>query len=934
MWHPLPFSQSARQWTLCQPLRLAVGVQILWCTLICSAYSDQNERFFERHVRPILIDHCVGCHGPNVQEGGLRLDTRTGVFQGGDSGPAVMPGQAEKSLLITAIRRTEDRAMPPEEALAPKDIESLRQWIADGAFWPSDTDHSDSLVGQHWSLMPIQEPRLPVDPDSNWPHKKVDALLLKRLVDQQLTPSPQVTLRTLIRRLSYDLKGLPPELDEIERVLEDSSPDAISRLVDRFMASPRYGEHWARHWMDVARYADNKGYVFFEQSEFPWAFTYRDYVIRALNQDRPYDRFVMEQLAADKLDDLESPADMAALGFITVGGHFVNNTHDIIDDRIDVVTRGLMGLTATCARCHDHKYDPISQADYYALYGIFQSCSEPIVPPPLDPATAAELTDYNSTLNERHRSLIDFVSQKYETLIAGSRRRVDEYLIAVDRRRTHPSAEEFMLIADPEDINPAMITRWEAYLSRTAKPAHPIWGPWAVALEQTPPRERLDLESTPAEIASKWNPLLVSRLQSEAPKSIEDLANLYGLLFREIDDEWQAIGKTQDAAPLTNAAREALRIEIYGKDTPSDLPPKLDWGFLSLFPDRATQNEYKRLLKSLEEWLVDPAEAPDRAMALVDDDQPEDARVFLRGNPNQLGERVPRRFLQLLDPEQTAFEEGSGRKELAEAIVSPTNPLPDRVLSNRIWMHLMGQPFVNTPADFGLRSDPPTLPRVMDQTVVEFRRRGRSQKALIRHLVLTRTYQQASRRRPEAEAIDPENRFRWRQEPKRLQFEAMRDSLLVAANRLSPRVGGPSQDLINQLGHHRTIYGFINRLDVPPVLTTFDFPNPAATSPMRQRTTVPPQALFWMNEPHMLTIAEELVSRPDIVDLAAKAKLEKVALILWGRTATDEELEWAFDFLDASPEDPSREVAGSVSPETWQALIHALLMSNETVFID
>ena len=298
----------------------------------------------------------MGCHGPNVQEGGLRLDTRTGVFQGGDSGPAVMPGQAEKSQLITAIRRTEDRAMPPEEALAPKDIESLRQWIADGAFWPSDTDDSDSLGEQHWSLIPIREPRLPVDPDSNWPHKKVDALLLKRLVDQQLTPSPQVNLRTLIRRLSYDLKGLPPELDEIERVLEDSSPDAISRLVDRFMASPRYGEHWARHWMDVARYADNKGYVFFEQPEFPWAFTYRDYVIRALNQDRPYDRFVMEQLAADKLDDLESPADMAALGFITVGGHFVNNTHDIIDDRIDVVTRGLMGLTVTCARCHDHKY--------------------------------------------------------------------------------------------------------------------------------------------------------------------------------------------------------------------------------------------------------------------------------------------------------------------------------------------------------------------------------------------------------------------------------------------------------------------------------------------------------------------------------------------------------------------------------------------------
>ncbi len=934
MWRQFRVSRSGLDGIPFPTIRWCVGILGIWFSQVGAVVSDDREPFFEQHIRPLLVDHCVACHGPNTQEAGLRLDTRSGILSGGDSGPALVVGQPEESLLVSAVERQGDLAMPPEDALPPEQIARLQQWIQDGAFWPQATANEASLVDQHWSLVPVQQPHLDTTLALDWAQTKADALLLERLDQLGLTPSAIADRPALIRRLSYDLRGLPPAPDEVERFVGDSSPDAVSRLVDRWLATPQFGEQWARHWLDVARYADNKGYVFFEKQDYPWAYTYRDYVIRALNQDRAYDRFVVEQLAADQLEDLESPADLAALGFITVGGHFINNTHDIIDDRIDVITRGLLGLTVACARCHDHKYDPISQADYYALYGVLRSSVEPLVPPPLDPTASESLTEYNATLNQRHQALIDFVTKKYDTLIQGSRRRIDEYLVAVFRRRTHPSAEEFMLIADPNDINPAMITRWEAYLERTATQDHPIWGPWAIALEQCGESNQVDLSEVLAGQSGVWNPWLVEQLKSATPQDIDGLAQTYGQIFRDIEDQWQTAQTSTSADRLPQASQELLRQELYGPGTPADLPPELDWGFLSLFPDRATQNEYKQLLKELEEWLVHPAEAPARAMVLFDHERPADARVFLRGNPNRPGEVVPRRFLTVLDPTQSSFKTGSGRRELADAIIDPDNPLTDRVMVNRTWMHLMGQPLVSTPADFGLRSQSPALPKIFDQSVVEFRRSHHSPKALIRRLVLSSSYQQESLRRAAAEAIDPRNQYLWRQQPKRLQFEAMRDTLLVTADRLSYQMGGPSEDLIQQLGHRRSLYGFINRLDVPPILTTFDFPNPSVMTPMRQRTTVAPQALYWLNQPHILTIAEEVEARPDLKDLDHESKLQRLAMILWGRSATPDEVSWGLEFLEASGPSDREEKDRAMDSQAWVSLIHALLMSNETVFID
>ncbi|HEX5270698.1 MAG TPA: DUF1549 domain-containing protein, partial [Gemmataceae bacterium] len=344
----------------------------------------------------------------------------------------------------------------------------------------------------HWAFRPVRRPAVPAVKNAAWPRTSIDRFVLARLEEKGLTPSPEADRRTLIRRATFDLTGLPPTPEEVAAFEADPAPDAYERLIDRLLASPHYGERWGRYWLDVGRYADTKGYVFFEEANFPWAWTYRDYVIRAFNDDLPYDRFVLEQLAADKLVGQASslpsgegrqagslPHDnrpLTALGFLTLGGRFMNNAHDIIDDRIDVVCRGLLGLTVGCARCHDHKYDPIPMRDYYALYGVFASCAEPTIPPLFaDPPDTREYAAFAKELGAREAKLSEFVRSKHDELVKSARARVAEYLMAAHAQRDQPPTEEFMFIADGADLNPTMIVRYQRYLERTRKARDPVW---------------------------------------------------------------------------------------------------------------------------------------------------------------------------------------------------------------------------------------------------------------------------------------------------------------------------------------------------------------------------------------------------------------------------------------------------------------------------
>jgi mono/diheme cytochrome c family protein len=392
--------------------------------------SPQGVEFFEKNVRPLLVSKCQSCHGPKRQQGGLRLDSRAALLKGSDNGAVVVPGDPNKSLLVKAIRYDGDVQMPPKGKLPDEAIARLTEWIKMGALWPDDTvksdDHSRTVAEvrrTHWSFQPVKKPAFPRVKKSDWVKTPIDAFVLAKLEAKGLTPSPAADRRTLIRRVTLDLHGLPPTPEEVADFEADRTPDACARLVDRLLASPRYGERWGRHWLDVARYADSKGYVFTDERRYPFAYTYRDYVIRAFNEDLPYDQFVVQQLAADRLPLGDDKRPLAALGYLTLGRRFLNNQHDIIDDRIDVTMRGLQAMTVGCARCHDHKFDPIPQSDYYSLYGVFASSVEPKELPLIgQPEQTAELAAFEKELAKRKEEVEKYRTEHKDELSKGNRK--------------------------------------------------------------------------------------------------------------------------------------------------------------------------------------------------------------------------------------------------------------------------------------------------------------------------------------------------------------------------------------------------------------------------------------------------------------------------------------------------------------------------------
>jgi hypothetical protein len=962
-------------------LRHSCLVLGLTAAMLASASAAEPEwpreqiEFFEKQIRPVLAAQCWNCHGEKKAESGLRLDSRDEFLKGGE---IVAPREVTAGLLMRAVRRDGELQMPPNGRLSNEQIAAFARWIEWGLPWPQEA--AGSAIAQawrgHWAFQPLTKPGIPEIADDDWSRSPIDRFILEKQPPDDANPRGRAERHVLIRRATFDLIGLPPTPDDVAEFEADASPDAFERLLDRLLASPRHGERWGRYWLDVARFADTKGYVFFEEKSYPWAFTYRDYVIRSLNEDKPYDQFLLEQIAADQLDDRMDSSSLAALGFLTVGGHFMGNVHDIVDDRIDVVTRGLMGLTVTCARCHDHKYDPIPTADYYSLYGVFRSSVEPLVLPLFEPPVdSPEYRRFTAELSIRQQNLNDFVDQKHAALVEGARTRAGEYLLAAKAADENPATDDFMVIADPGDLNPAMIVRWQSYLDKVAgtfpagsvskgtgtndvnKVAHPVWGPWfqfaSIPDERFPQDairicEQLKSTQQPAGIAREFNPLVVAALCGTAPpRTLNEVADRYGSLLKSIHTQWQT--RLRDAvilkqpAPLhfENADEEELRLELYGESAPANIPQVFGWGFLSLLPDRASQGQYQKLLKEVEQWLIHAPSAPPRAMVLLDGPT-YDPRVFVRGNPNRPGDAVSRHFLTAVAPDAKPFTQGSGRLELARSIVDPANPLTSRVAVNRMWQNHFGAGLVRTPADFGLRSDPPTHPELLDWLAVELigtaatpeinasdsnntsRSRGTrwSLKRLHRQLLSSAVYRQSSQ---SSSAADPENRWLSRANRTRLDFEATRDALLAVTGNLDDRIGGPSQSMLAGGFHlRRTLYAFLDRQDPPGLLSVFDVPSPAATSTARDTTTVSPQALYLMNGPLAATSADLILRRPDVAGCPSTVeRVRQIYRILFARLPNETELKLASEFLGANP-----------SAAGWQQFTQAMLLTNEFVFID
>ena len=722
----------------------------------CSAaeLTAAQSEFFENKIRPVLSQNCYKCHSLNSEKvkGGLLLDSREATLRGGDTGPAVVPGNLETSLLIKAVRYTDaDLQMPPKKQLSDEQIADLEAWVKMGAPDPRvATAAQKTWVDpnkKHWAWQPLAKPAVPEVKNSTWGKTPVDKFIVAKLEEKNLSPNPIADKRTLIRRASFDLIGLPPIPEEVEAFIKDESPEAFAKVVDRLLASPHYGERWGRHWLDVARYSDTKGMVRRQREDprSPYAWTYRDYVIKSFNDDKPYNLFIIEQLAADKLPATKSnPTNLTALGFLTVGERFMGMQQDVLNDRIDVVTKGFLGLTVSCARCHDHKFDPIPTKDYYSLHGIFASTVEPTV----------------------------------ETVI-----------------QKLPNTDEYR----------------DYY------------------------KQRADLERK----------------------------------RDEIDTKFQAARRTRDRDQIRILQRE----------------------------QRANASDTARLEMTHPGAVV-------RAMAVQDAGRPRNSPVFIRGEAENKGEIVPRQFLEVIaGATRQPFTNGSGRLELAHAIVNKSNPLTPRVMINRIWQHHFGAGIVTTPDDFGTMSEPPSHPELLDYLAARFQDEGWSIKKMHRLIMLSSVYQQTTTDNPRYAQVDPYNRVLWRANIQRLEFESLRDSLLAIGGSLDRTLYGRPIDLERNLeATRRTIYGVVDRSDLLDAFVNFDFANPDMANGIRHETSVPQQALFLMNSPVVIEQAKKLVALDEFETRTNDtARIEFLYERIYQRLPRPEEIQLGLDFVSQTP---------------------------------
>lgn len=786
-----------------------------------SAAAEQTAdqlKFFETSVRPLFVEYCQKCHGEKKQWGGLRLDSREALLKGGDSGAVVVPGKPAESRLVDAVRHVdEDFKMPPDKKLPDRQIADLVRWVEMGAPFPATHEgpRKNSRDPNHWSFQPPAEQRVPAVKGAAWPVSAIDNFILTRLEAEGLSPAVPADKRTLIRRVTFDLVGLPPTPSEIDAFLADERPDAYALLVDRLLASPAYGERWGRHWLDVARYADSNGLD--ENVAHGNAWRYRDYVVEAFNRDKPFDRFIVEQLAGDLLpaaDEAQRHEHLIATGFLSIGPKVLAEVDeakmrfDIVDEQIDTVGRALLGLTLGCARCHDHKFDPIATADYYGLAGILKS------------------------------------------------------------------------------------TRTMETYTKVAK--------WNENLLKSPAAQAMQAE---------YDALLAA--------------------------------KKQAVAAFVAKADEQVK-----QSSPADakLPEKLE----TAYPPE-TQAELKKLREEQAAVEKNPPDLP-AAMGTTED-KIADVAICIRGNPLKLGDIVPRHTPPVLRgpaaPQFSATE--SGRRELAQWLVDPQHPLTSRVLVNRVWRWHFGKGLVRTTDNFGLLGETPSHPELLDWLARRFVDGGWSVKALHRLIVTSQTYRQSSMPNPETTTRDPENRLFGRADVRRLEAEAVRDSLLAIGGTLDETLGGTllkiknrgyffdhtSKDLTDYTSRRRSLYLPVVRNNLYDLFQLLDYPDAAIPSGDRSTTTVAPQALLLLNSEFVMQCAADLAGRLLAASGDDERRLTKLYAIAYGREATAAEFASSRVFLAeldrtlaaTEPDAQRRERLA------WNVLCHTIVAANEFIYV-
>jgi hypothetical protein len=1007
---------------------------ILWAFLLLPSAalaesSPQGVEFFEKKIRPLLVENCYKCHSASSEKlkGGFRLDSKELALKGGESGrAAIVPGDPEKSLLIEAVRyNNTDLQMPPKKKLAQQQIDDLAAWVKMGAPWPAD--QAVALIkkptfdlkerAKHWAFQPLINAAPPQVKNADWCRSPIDNFILAKLEQAGLSPAPPADKRTLIRRVTFDLIGLPPTPAEIDAFLADESPDAFAKLVDRLLASPHYGERWARHWLDLVRFAESCGHEF--DFDMPLAWQYRDYIIRAFNLDLPYDQFLREQIAGDLLPNPRLHPEkgfnesIIGTGFLYLG-EAVHAPVDIrddegarIDNQIDVLSKTFQALTVSCARCHDHKFDAISTRDYYALVGYMQSTRyQEAFPDP--PDKFEKLIEQLHALNakaavHRHVMSLDDLAGK---LTAKEKRDITHPLYpwvmlgAVKETEFRRLREDLVAKMQQAILDDAKHAAASIVFERFEKPAFHSWFVTGQAFDAGPvaagtPFVKSIATRTAASsghLSTKLQGNLRSRNFTISRDKIAFFIRGSGATINLIIDGFQRIrapiygGLTFKAAGqrfdwhimdvaewkghkayievLDNGDEEVDLAEIRFCDTPP--PDAPDSGMVKLLDDSSIASPQQLaehyaanppmgllsltfkpdpMLASELRRVESQIPAPMRVIAAADGTGVNE-RVFIRGNYKTPGDEVHRRFLEAIaGADQPLPAEGSGRLELAQRMLSRSNPLLPRVMVNRIWQHHFGEGIVRSVDDFGVMGQPPTHPELLDFLASEFIKCGWSIKSMHRLMLLSSTYQMSSQGDEAAGKIDPQNKLLPHMPVRRLEAEAIRDSLLAISGRLDKKLHGPSilpylTPFMTGRGRpaqsgpldgdgRRTIYLSVRRNFLSPMLLSFDYPIPATTIGRRSVSNVPAQALTMLNNPFVLQQAQLWAKRTLAEpNLTPSQRINNLYMTAFARPPQPDELASALQFLSEQQKQYSDPI------KAWTDLCHVLINVKEFIFVN
>ncbi len=995
-------------------------LSILLTVSFLSLKADEGLDFFEKKIRPLLVEKCIECHSSEkgVSKGGLTLDTKKGWQEGGQGGATIIPNKPNDSLFIKAIEyKDDDLQMPPKKKggkLSDEEINLFKQWIAMGAPDPREGGTVKKLSGltdeakMHWSFHVPAKSEAPMAAlesknskstafiPTEWARNEVDAFIMRQMVLDKtgLRPSAYAEPEALLRRMFLDLLGFAPTAEIMKQfsmqyrtALQRNQIGSINYLLDQWidvlLNSPHYGERWGRHWLNTARYSDTtgnrEGNARNAEYRYEYAWTYRDYVVDAFNKDKPYNEFIIEQLAADQIPNIGSnDPRLAALGFLTVGKRF-NNPDDVIDERIDTTFKAFMGLTVACARCHDHKFDPIPTADYYAMHGVFNSIYEPTDVPLVSNLKSEYYEDYKKKLETFEQESRD-VYYKY---LRGKIKEFNEKAAAYLMISTKKGSERFDALKEygfnqnrEDDDFPARAVR--------LNDKHPVMGIFSI-LSKTP-AENISEKFNTIKLYPEWNETVKANFAPQTVTTLKDVADLYQNLFQSIsptliNDYYDQLAK-KDFVEYKDKNSEQLITSIYPVIKASDIWTNDD--FLEVFgggmrrkpnaqipplPRNFLQSTSVNKINSLK---ISHKGAPGGAMIVTDKDKPVNSKIYIRGERSKQGDVVERKFLTFLNHENEIFKQGSGRYEMALSIASKDNPMTARAIVNRVWMWHFGEGLVKSPDDLGNMSTKPLNQPLLDWLANYLMDHNWSIKELHRVIMRSSTYRQSSMPNPTYSSKDGENKYLWHYPLRRMDFESIRDSLVQITGKMDRSIGGKPVNITDEpYSYRRSIYGYVDRGGLSDLMMQFDFSDPEMSNSKRATSIVPQQALYFLNSPMVVDAARAVTERKDF--LAARDDNERIKVVyavLFQRHPKLGESDLGIKFLEESKKQyelsakkivakKSAPVNGNEETETtvisnnnggmlknvgkpverkaltpWEMYIQALIMSNEFVYFN